>query len=197
MAEGTVGANGLRRVDVRSTATPVPSSLYHPQQQAYSLLACTGSRPVAREYRGPLFDVARASPHRRGVTPVGALGTPIRRFWDISLNLLDDDRESGLAGVMNHLLAMSRTYGDNMELAMANEYLWSHAAAPVEPGDIDIVGITAMITRQFGVQAVRNSLEDRWEQLTPLARTPFELGMEIAQPESGPAGSAPTQERRR
>jgi hypothetical protein len=158
----------------------VPPALQHPQQQAYLLLACAGVPEVAGEYGEILGGLARRSPNRVGVAPMGAMGTPIRRFWDIALHLLDGNAQSGPRAVANHLAAMSERYAESIELAMVNDYLWNHAAAPVDAGDIDIAGIVALAVSRFGADRVGAVLGDVGGRLSPVARIPIEVAVEVA-----------------
>jgi hypothetical protein len=158
----------------------IPPALQHPQQQAYLLLACGGTPEVAEEYGEILRGLAQRSPNRVGVAPVGALGTPIRRFWDIAMHLLNGNAQSGPQAVASHLAAMSEHYAESIELAMVNDYLWNHAAAPVDAGDIDIAGIVALAVSRFGADRMGAVLRGVDEQLSPLARTPIEVAMELA-----------------
>src|SRR5262249_39296961 len=68
----------------------VPAPLRHPQQQAYLVVASAGSPGASRELGGRLREILANSPHRTGVVPVGALGTPIRRYWQMAQALLAD-----------------------------------------------------------------------------------------------------------
>jgi hypothetical protein len=178
---------GIDRLAVLHGARPpfgdpgaIPPALQHPQQQAYLLLACGGTARVAEEYGETLRELAGRSPNRVGVAPVGALGTPIRRFWDIAMRLLEGNAQSGPRAVASHLAAMSERYAESIELARVNDYLWNHAAAPVDAGDIDIAGIVALTVSRFGADRVGAVLRDVDEQLSPLARTPIEVAMEFA-----------------
>jgi hypothetical protein len=158
----------------------IPPALHHPQQQAYLLLACGGTPQVAQEYGEVLHGLASRSPNRVGVAPVGALGTPIRRIWDIAVHLLDGNAQSGPRAVADHVAAMSERYAESIELAMVNDYLWNHVAAPVEAGDIDIAGIVALAMSRFGSDRMTATLHDVDERLSPLARTPIEIAVELA-----------------
>ncbi len=158
----------------------IPPALHHPQQQAYALLAGASSRPIVREYGPALLRLAEQSPHRFGVTPVGALGVPIRRYWSVALSLLHDGGSRSVTLVMEHLLAMSRDYAETINSAMANAYLWNHAASPVDVGDIDISGITAILARRVGRDRVLIALDERASDLGSIGRTPIEIGIEIA-----------------
>jgi hypothetical protein len=75
---------------------------------------------------------------------------------------------------------MSERYAESIELARVNDYLWNHAAAPIDAGDIDIAGIVALTVSRFGADRVGAVLRNVDEQLSPLARTPIEVAMELA-----------------
>lgn len=191
------GAESASERTHQQELSQVPPPMHYPQQQAYCLAACTGSRAVAREFWPTLYELARDSPHRLGVTPVGALGTAIRRFWEIALYLLPssqkpqvDSQEPQVGRVLDHLVAMSRVYSEAMGLASANSHLWRHASAPVEPADMDIVGLTTLAVYRFGRQAVQQAFLERGRDLIPVARTPIELGIELASPpDDSPQGA--------
>src|SRR2546430_13949027 len=97
-------------------------ALRHPQQQAYLMLAVTGSESVGQlaETAAAILD---ASPHATGVVPVGALGTPIRRLWDVAAHLLAR-RPGSLEIIAGHLAGMAYRYAEAMSLAQVNTHLW-------------------------------------------------------------------------
>jgi hypothetical protein len=159
--------------------------LLHPQQQAYLVMAAVCSPPVASEFRAPLRQILLDSPHRYGVTPVGALGTPIRRFWAVAEALTRGGTESA-AVVSEHLAAMSQKYAESAELAMANEYCWRNAASPVDVADTDLTGIVVSASRILGSRALGRSLELRTPNMHPLGRMQLEVALEAAH--SGPSG---------
>jgi hypothetical protein len=78
-----------------------------------------------------------------------------------------------------------------MTLATVNSYLWRNGAAPVDVGDIDISGVTAMAARVFGPDileaAVHEFIDPYQDNLIQvdsqgrLALAPFEAGLEFAQ----------------
>lgn len=138
-----------------------PPVLRHPQQQAYLLLAAVGSEPVAYRYNRLLYDVATTSPHRRGVTPVGALGTPIHRYWAIAEAMCDGDGAQPRAVAANHLEAMARQHQEVIELAAKNDFLWSHASAPVDVVDIDLICLLVLGMRSFGPAWAEEELLNR------------------------------------
>jgi hypothetical protein len=163
----------------------MPAPLLHPQQQAYLLLADTESQAESAAVR----DAAASSAHRRGVVPIGALGMPLRVYWDVAMHLLSgsnervtsgEDLPSGLDAIAGHLDAMAVSYATAINSAMANEYLWFSAASPVDVGDIDIAAIAVLAARRFGVERVRAALSQRAEQHDPLTRVPLELATEMA-----------------
>ncbi|WP_030435630.1 hypothetical protein [Actinoplanes subtropicus] len=160
--------------DAENSAT-TSSPLLHPQQQAYLLLALAGDQDSAaiREY-------AQGSAHRLGVVPIGALGMPLRIYWDVALHLMAGD-DTGLEVVARHLDAMAASYATAINSAMANEYLWFNAASPVEVGDVDIVAIAALAARRFGTTSLRAALLDRAGREDPLTRVPLELAVEVAE----------------
>jgi hypothetical protein len=176
--DGLAQLHGESPPSGESSSIPLP--LYHPQQQAYLLLACGGTPIVASEYGPRLRELANRSPNRVGVTPVGALGTPIRHFWDIAIHLLEGDVRAGPSAVLGHVAAMAERYADSIELATVNRYLWEHAAAPVDVGDIDVVGILALAVSRFGWGPVVAAVDEARTDLTPLASTSIEIAMDVA-----------------
>jgi hypothetical protein len=193
----------LARVQGRDTpAGPaaIPDSLHHPQQQAYLLLACAGMADRMVDYRSPrsldeasgyrqaLHGIAAESPLRQGVLPFGSLGIPVRVPWDIGVHLLQDyDSESpdagdseSLAVVARHLAALCRRYAETMELATVNDYLWSNAAAPVDVGDIEVIGIAALAAVHFGSEDITASVTRLGVQTDDISFIPLKLGIEIS-----------------
>lgn len=172
---------------------PIPTPLYHPQQQAYLVLACADQQRTHRQLREPLRAIVTNSAHRDGVVSVGALGIPIRRYWEVAEALIDDlelhsasHRESRAAGpalLAAHVVAMANRYADSAELARTNSHVWRHAAAPVDIADIDVVGITAMAARRFGASEMRSILENRLSDVRPLARMQVEIALDFAESE--------------
>jgi hypothetical protein len=158
-------------------------SLRHPQQQAYLVLAASGHPTVNRnrDFSNRLDEVLEASMHARGVVPVGALGTPIRRLWDVARHLHNTGPDA-VQVIARHLSEMCRRYAETMELAQVNSHLWNHGAAPVDVGDIDIAGIAAMAARQHGADVLLGALGDAG--LLPdrdrIALAPVEAGLALA-----------------
>lgn len=156
--------------------------LAHPQQQAYMVLAAAGSEPAREEFGRLLESVLDSSPNARGVAPVGALGTPIRHLWNTARHLYRAELRS-VTVVASRLAAMADRYAEAMELARVNRYLWQHGAAPVDVGDIDLTGITALAVRRFGWQDTVAALErSSGERSRPLQMSPVRLGLEMESP---------------
>ncbi len=156
--------------------------LAHPQQQAYLLLAATGSERARESFGRLLASVLDSSPHDRGVAPVGALGTPLRHLWDTARHLYRAERRS-VDVVASHLAGMCDRYGESMELARVNNFLWRHGAAPVDVGDIDLTGITALAVRRFGWEETVAALERSGGQRSrPMNTPPVRLGLDMGRP---------------
>jgi hypothetical protein len=164
--------------------------LRHPQQQAYLMLACSGLPPaqLTRDNRGLLHEAAEASPHRRGVVPMGALAMPISRYWGVANTLLTFDIEPGVpdrrrdeaaSSVVDALEPMCREYARSIDQAMVNQRLWKGAAAPVDVGDIDIASILSLSMRRIGPAAIRRQAGRLSEGLGPLAAIPLTYGLEL------------------
>jgi hypothetical protein len=165
--------------DLSPEEQPTPTPLFHPQQQAYFLLAAA---VMARRLDLPselLSSVLEQSPHRRGVVPVGALGTPIRTYWNIARNLLGDDAEETAQLVASDLAGMAAAYAEAIDSAMANERLWFNAAAPVDVGDIDTMATALVTAQRLGPELTQAHLRLAMENLRPLARVPLELASEM------------------
>jgi hypothetical protein len=156
-----------------------PEPLLHPQQQAYLLLA---GAAMWRRLEIPL-DLLRVvgdqSPHRRGVAPIGALGTPLRIYWEIARSFLDNDDENTAGLVARDLASMGVSYAQAIDSAMANERLWFNAAAPVDVGDIDAVAIGLIAARRLGSGRIRQHMQIAMEDLNATARVPLELANEM------------------
>ena len=157
----------------------LPPPLQHPQQQAYAALASAGQRQVPQQYRANLEAIISMS--RNGVVPVGALGTPVLRLWEIADNLLSgDDLQTSLQTIVRHLEAMALRYRESMQLAQVNTHLWRNAAAAVDVGDLDIAGITAIAARRFGLPAMQSALLRPDSPLDLIARAPIDAGLDLA-----------------
>lgn len=167
----------------RESAFWEPATRY-PQQQLYLLLSASVHRGLLDSFP----DALETSPHSDGTTPVGALGTPIRRLWSVAADLYRRDPDAGPRRITSHLASMCMHYEEAMLLARANTYLWDNAAAPVDIGDIDIAGVAVISARVFGTDAIEEAMydihgsaqSDRTRELgiSPLALAPFEAGLE-------------------
>src|SRR6266568_157366 len=109
--------------------------------------------------RGVLRLFADQSPHRRGVAPIGSLGTPLRVYWDIARRFLDDEDDQTATIVARDLAGMATSYAETIDSAMANQRLWFNAAAPVDVGDIDTSAIAMIAARRLGSSLTRVHLE--------------------------------------
>jgi hypothetical protein len=157
----------------------LPEPLLHPQQQVYLLLAETG---LSRQMDLPariLRPFADQSPHRRGVVPIGSLGTPMRVYWDIARHFLDEEDDQTATLVARDLADMARTYAETIDSAMANQRLWFNAAAPVDVGDIDTAAIAMIAGRRLGFNLTREHLQSAANDLESIERVPVELAIEM------------------
>lgn len=118
-------------------------------------------------------------PHCRGVAPIGALGTPLRQYWDIARRFLGTADEETARTVAADLARMADVYAEAINSAMANERLWFNAAAPVDVGDIDITAIALISARRLGSDLTQEHLHSAAESLGPTARVPLELAGEM------------------
>lgn len=184
-------------------STTVPSSLNHPQQQAYLLLACAGmanklveqrrfGRDEGVDYQQTLHGIAVESPNRQGVVPFGSLGTPVRVPWDIGVQLLQNDNPESLEIVAQHLTALCRRYAEMMRLATVNDYLWDHAAAAVDVGDIEVIGIAALSASHFGSDRITQAVNRLGLDSGDISFIPFELGRDLSEQSSGPDNFYPS-----
>ena len=123
--------------------------------------------------------------------PVGALGTPIRSYWQMTQALVADvDPDYILSGglaaeLADHIEAMARRYAGSIDLAMTNSHVLRHAAAPVDVGDADVAGVTTLAARHFGLEEMRGVLEERSSRMDLLARVQVEIALEFASAAAG------------
>lgn len=162
----------------------IAEPLLHPQQQAYLLLAGAAMWQRLDFPLELLRIIGDQSPHRRGVAPIGALGTPIRLYWDIARRFLGTDDEQTAASVAGDLASMGTAYAQSIDSAMANTRLWFNAAAPVDVGDIDIIAIALTAARRLGPDKMRSHLQSVKEGLNATARVPLDLASEMLDDES-------------
>ncbi|MEU3490766.1 hypothetical protein [Streptomyces massasporeus] len=183
--------NWTRRLLTQNAGRGGPDDLLdHPQQQAYLLLACAmlaGEDPAARDR---LTGFATESPHRVGVVPVGSLAMPVRMFWGLALNLLEEGERSAESYAAT-LAELSRAYAKSVDLAMANERTWFKAAAPVDVADLDLIGATAMGVRRFGEVRMRRLLADVAGDVSAVAKVPLNIGIRVAGPPGPPEPRPP------
>jgi len=125
-----------------------------------------------------------SSPHRRGVAPVGALGTPLRVYWDIAETLLlERDRQLGARRIAAHLVDITNAYRETIDLAMGNTRLWFNGAAPVDVVDLDVLVVALSAINRFGLDTVRRSMADATESMRPVARVCVDLAFDLAERE--------------
>lgn len=169
----------------RAGIAELPEPLRHPQQQAYLMLAgaTIAAADDGRELVDFLNSLAESSPHRSGVTPIGALSTPISTMWDVADRLVrreDDDLDAVVSVIVN----LARRYDESMQLAMVNQYLWSNAAAPVDVGNFEIAALTTSAFYAFAplmsVDRVDSFLRRSIAGATPLARGQIEIALDMA-----------------
>jgi len=172
----------LRQLDEERS---LPEPMLHPQQQAYLLLAATAISRQANLPTSVLYHYLDRSPHRRGTAPVGALGTPLRVYWDIARKFLGREDEDTAALVARDLAGLGSAYAEAINSAMANERLWFNAAAPVEVGDTDIAAIAMLAARRLGSELTVTHLRSAAEDLGRVARVPLELAIQVIQGEQG------------
>lgn len=161
----------------------LPAPLQHPQQQAYAALAGAGLAPVAQQYRS-FLERAISSSHS-GVVPVGALGTPVRTFWDIAETLLSGTTPTSALTIAHYVEAMAQRYRESMTLAQVNNHLWTNVAAPVDVGDVDIAGITAIAVRRFGLSAMEAAFNRPDSPQDTISRAAVDVGLDLARSMNG------------
>lgn len=172
-------AEALRVMASGDWSSEAASFVATPPQQAYTLCAAAATPMIVQEHGDLLEQVIEGSLHRAGVIPVGALDTPIHRFWAVARVLfrgaLDEDT------LVAHLGAMAVRYGETMELAQINSYLWTNCAAPVDVGDIDTGGLEILATQRLGPTFMMHITNQIAERVGALAISPLEIGLETAQ----------------
>lgn len=195
MARLMRGRSRFHRDDLADEPEPAAGDpLNYPQQQAYLLLSAAAYANTAddADIREMVSTVVVESPYRIGVSPVGALGIPVRRFWSLAavLSRRDQDEESAkireyrpdpISEVAAHVHEWTAKYVQSIELAMANERSWRHAAAPVDAVDLDICGVIALAAHRFGLGPTMDRFSVLAEDLSPLASVQVQLGMELAE----------------
>jgi hypothetical protein len=124
---------------------------------------------------------AARSPHRDGVVPIGALGTPIGRYWRFALNLMrpPEPGTEEMRDAENSLAYMCSEYARSIESAMVNSRLWKNAAAPVDVGDVDLACMVSLMVRAWGQDVVVRLLEELSSRLPPIAAIPLRIGLEL------------------
>jgi hypothetical protein len=163
----------------------LPAPLRHPQQQVYLVLAAASIAGLDRmsELRDDLSFLLRMSPHRNGVNPVGALGTPIRALWNASNNLARRGSDD-LQAVVDVVGAIARRYDEVIQQAMVNEYLWDNCASAVDVGDTTIAALTLSTFRAFGEDVGVGEVDRRFRraiaEAAPPARAQVEIALDVA-----------------
>jgi hypothetical protein len=114
------------------------------------------------------------------VLPFGVLGTPLRVAWDVGVYLLQASNTDALDVVARHLAGLCRRYDEMMNLARVNDHLWKHAAAPVDVGDIEIIGITTLSVSHFGQNNLAQAIIANGLDPNGISFIPFDLGVELA-----------------
>jgi hypothetical protein len=66
-----------------------------------------------------------------------------------------------------------------MNLTRVNDYLWENGAAPVDVGDVEIMGITASCTSYFGPDEVTEAVVRDGLDSSDISFIPFDLGREM------------------
>lgn len=161
--------------------------LRYPQQQTYLLL--TGASLIGQEPASAppevvsgevLYSMVVRSPHYFGVTPVGALGLPIKNLWQLAANLIQPT-EKGADEVVDLIGDLSRRYDTAIQQAMTNEYLWKNAASPVDVGSFDIASIVMNAYQVFGSELLEARIDQIQSDLPPLGRAQVEMAFDLAQ----------------
>jgi hypothetical protein len=174
-----------------SAAPPLPAPLRHPQQQAYLLLAAGLVGLVSRSGRNRddsslaeiLTPLLRQSPHRRGVMPIGSLGTPLGTYRDCSEKLLlARDSAEGAAAIIGHLSTLLANYRETIDQAMVNRRLWFNGASPVDVVDLDIVLVTIGTIRRLGPGRVLDLAGPMLDRVGPIGRVNVELAFLMEPP---------------
>jgi hypothetical protein len=187
VAMGDAGLQSLSSVHSGEGALELPMpAVRHPQQQAYLVVAAAVMPAFDQHER--LDRLMEQSPHGRGNLPVGALGIPIHRFWTVAMQL---SRGTGASveTIARHVEAIGRQYAEAIESAQVNEHLWRHAAAPVEVGDLDIVGIASLTAQAVGRTEALELLElSARGSGGEMLRALLLAGIEFGAPSESPVG---------
>jgi hypothetical protein len=166
---------------VTDDPVPVPEPMHHPQQQAYAFLAAAGSDQLRESYRELLERIGEAPAGRQGSAPVGALGMPVRAYWEVAYALFNEPA-SGVETIARILTRMGARYATSVESARTNDYLWANGAAAIDVADADIIGIALLTADQFGSDrlrdAVRGAQADRETSFE--GQVPIEIALDVA-----------------
>ena len=157
--------------DLPPTAAPVVPSGEDGEHGEEGEDGVADEDPRARLRRDVRLLTTRA-PQRRGVVDVGALGTPIRVYWDIASQLLGPGPDA-MGVIIGHLRSMAERYGGDVQRAMANDRLWSNGAAPVDVCDLDITSLAVISARVLGVRRFRAGLREARDDLPGLGSVAF------------------------
>ncbi|MFC5063533.1 hypothetical protein [Actinomycetospora atypica] len=177
-AEMLSGALGMHE-----PSNGTPTSLAHPQQQAFLLLELASWDEPG--LAGRVREMCERSAHRDGPTPVGALGAPIRHFWMMAEGMAND----AVVLFLDHFSAAFKDrYLLAVESARVNTYLWEHGATAVDVVDPDALATAALAGRRFGVGELLQASAGHSDFSSDTALGAlFRLGLEIS-------ASSPNQE---
>jgi hypothetical protein len=155
--------------------------MHHPQQQAYAFLAAAGSDQLRRGERGLLHQISEAAAGREGSAPVGALGVPVRAYWEVAIALLDDSLY-GVQTIARFLSSMGARYAAAVESAQTNDYLWANGAAAIDVADTDMIGIALLTVDRFGGDRLKDAVSrEQADHDAPFAaRIPIEIALDMA-----------------
>lgn len=166
----------LRGAGPGSRGVELPHALTFPQQQVYLVIAAACVPGV--ELPEDLVQISRWPQHAQGVTPVGALGTPIRAYWRIADALFNGNAQVAARLVVEQLAKQAAAYGERIELGRTNKWLWSHGAAPVDLVDLDILSVGVSTARKLGPNLVHRQIVEHTAGLPDLAQLAMSLPAE-------------------
>jgi hypothetical protein len=134
----------------RKDEEPVPPQLLSTNQQLYLCFAMVSIPVVAQEYRNLLRRMIKTMQSHSNL-PHGPQGQPLQTQLDIlepALNMIVGERHSGdINQSMRAIARLSDHYGESIEAARRNSYLWRNMWSPVEYLDLEIVAAAMCMGR--------------------------------------------------
>lgn len=175
LAAGLLSDSILRHPEVSqrlfrlASGVAAGSASTDPVQQAYLLLALA-SRPWIEQQLGQSADAMLNQLNAHDLHPVGPQSAPLATYLDLAKTMLanrsfyrpaesgrqetsqsgDEAAETGISDMASQLAEIGRMQATSLRLTMRNQYLWRHAAAPVNIVDLEQVALYGLATRSEG-----------------------------------------------